>query len=164
MKRGFVVAVGVAAIAATALTGCGSKDNKSSASQSASVTGPGGSAATGSGTATVKIDGQESKLEGSVICADVPSTDTFSMTVGNPPQLTTATVTKADPPEVNQVAIYITGQPMPLAYNKGSGGDATAKKDGKKYSISGHSTPMPDMANPTAEPKGKEFSLDITCP
>jgi lipoprotein LpqH len=165
VKRGFVVGISGAALVATALTGCGDKDNKSSSNQSASVSAPGGgSAASGSGTATVKVEGQETKLDGMLACADVPGSDTYSMTIGNPPQVTTAVVTKADPPEVNQVVIYLAGQSTPVSYNKGSGGDATATKDGKKYSISGHSTPMPDMANPTAEPKSKEFSLEITCP
>jgi lipoprotein LpqH len=165
VKRGFVFAVSGTAIVATALTGCGGNDNKSSSNQSASVSVPGGgSASAGSGTATVKVDGKETKLDGMLACADVPGTDTFSMTIGNPPQVTTAVVTKADPPEENQVVIYLSGQTTPVSYNKGSGGDATATKDGKKYTISGHSTPMPDMSNPMGEPKGHEFSLEVTCP
>ncbi|MDT5009328.1 MAG: ipoprotein LpqH [Mycobacterium sp.] len=165
MKRGFVIAVGGAAIVATALSGCGGKDDKSSASQSASASMPGGgSAAAGQGSATVKVDGNETKLDGMLACADVPGADTYSMTIGNPPQVSTAVVTKGDSPEVNQVVIYLSGQGTPVSYNKGSGGDATAKKDGKTFNISGHSTPMPDMSNPMGEPKGHEFSMDITCP
>jgi lipoprotein LpqH len=153
VKRGFVIAIGGAAVVATALTGCGGKDDKSSSSQTASASVPGGNATMGSGKATVKIDGAEKKAEGSIVCADVAGNNT--VTIGNPAAQQGATVvmTSGDSPEVNQVALYFG---TPILYNKGAGGgDASVKKDGKTYTVSGHSAPMPDA---------HEFALEITCP
>lgn len=152
MKRGFVIAIGGAAVVATALTGCGGNDSKSSSSQSVSASVSGVNATMGSGKATVKIDGAEQNAEGSIVCADVGGTNT--VTIGNPGAQQGATVgmTSGDSPEVNQVALYFG---TPILYNKGAGGDATVKKDGKTYTVSGHSAPMPDS---------HEFALEITCP
>jgi lipoprotein LpqH len=160
MKRGFLVAIGGTAIVATALSGCGgnksgggSSSASASATQSVSASVPGGGGASvGTGKATVKVDGNDQKVEGSIVCAEAAGMNT--VTIGNPSAQQGATVvmTTGDSPEVNQVALYFG---TPILFNKGSGGDATVKKDGKNYSVSGHSAPMPDS---------HEFGLEITCP
>jgi lipoprotein LpqH len=152
VKREFVVVLGGAAILIAGLTGCGGDNKSSNASQTASASVPGGNATMGTGKATVKVDGAEQKAEGSIVCADVGGNNT--VTIGNPAAQQGATVimTSGDSPEVNQVALYFGA---PILYNKGAGGDATAKKDGKTYTVSGHSAPMPDS---------HEFALEITCP
>jgi lipoprotein LpqH len=107
----------------------------------------------GTGKATVKVDGADQKVEGSIVCADVPGTETTSVTIGNPAaqQGGTVIMSKGDSPEVSQVSLYFG---TPILYSKGGGGDATVKKDGKAYTVSGHSAPMPDS---------HEFALEITC-
>lgn len=170
MKRGFVVAVGGAAVLIAGLSGCSSNEKKSDSggsaatgSASTSVSAPGGgvSASTGTGTAKVTIDGKDHKVEGSVVCATVANT--VSLTIGQAPTGVSATLTPGDPPTVTAVALgNVDG--VSLGYTPGvPGGSAEATKDGNTYTIKGNATGM-DMANPTAGPATKSFEVEITCP
>lgn len=73
-----------------------------------------------------------------------------------------ATVTEGDNPEVQAVGLGSTNG-QALGWTKGvPGGDATAKKDGKTYTITGNVSGV-DMANPMAASK-KSFEMKVTCP
>jgi len=149
VKRGFVVTVAGAAIVVAGLAGCSS--NKATNGNS--------TAAAGKGTAKVTVDGKDQSVSGDVGC--VTTGDKVVMSVGDQSKgVVGATIQGND---VETVGIIVNGSP--LAYTKGvPGGDAALKKDGSKYSISGHLTGMPDMSNPTAGPSNHAFSMDVTCP
>lgn len=170
VKRGFVVAVGGAAVIIAGLSGCSSSEKKSesggssaTASATASVSAPGGgiTASTGTGTAKVTIDGNDHQVEGSVVCATVANT--VSLTIGQAPSGVSATLTPGDPPTVTALALgNIDG--VSLGYTPGvPGGSAEATKDGNTYTIKGNATGM-DMANPTAGAVTKPYEVEITCP
>lgn len=172
MKRGFLVAVGGAAIVVASLSGCSSDEKSSdsaeasptataSVSPSASVQAGDATATTGSGTARVVIDGKESPVEGSVVCATVAGN--VSVTVGQGMSAVTATLSEGDQPTVSAVALgNIDG--VSLGYTPGvPGGSAEATKDGNKYTIKGNATGA-DMANPMAGAVTKPFELEVTCP
>ncbi|HNP56964.1 MAG TPA: lipoprotein LpqH [Gordonia sp. (in: high G+C Gram-positive bacteria)] len=73
-----------------------------------------------------------------------------------------ATVTEGDKPEAQAVGLgNANGQA--LGWTKGvPGGEATATKDGKSYTITGKVSGV-DMANPTAV-STKSFEMKVTCP
>ncbi|MHC9296697.1 lipoprotein LpqH [Mycobacterium sp. LTG2003] len=172
MKRGFLVAVGGAAIVVAGLSGCSSDEKSSDSSEasptatasvspSASVQAGDATATTGTGTARVVIDGKETPVEGSVVCATVAGN--VSVTVGQGMSAVTATLSEGDQPTVSAVALgNIDG--VSLGYTPGvPGGSAEATKDGNKYTIKGNATGA-DMANPMAGAVTKPFELEVTCP
>lgn len=118
MKRGFLVAVGSAALVVAGLSGCSSDDKSAEASEASptanatvdSTASPGTSVAagdatatTGTGTARVVIDGAEHPIEGSVVCATVAGN--VSVTVGQGTSAVTATLSEGDQPAVSAVAL-----------------------------------------------------------
>jgi lipoprotein LpqH len=170
VKRGFVVAVGGAAIIIAGLSGCSSSEKKSESggstatgSATATVSSPGGgiAASTGTGTAKVTIDGKDHQVQGSVVCATVANT--VSLTIGQAPTGVSATLTPGDPPTVTALALgNVDG--VSLGYTPGvPGGSADATKDGNTYTIKGNATGM-DMSNPTAGSVTKAFEVELTCP
>ena len=153
MKRGFVVAVGGAAIVIAGLSGC-SSDEKSGTSGETS------SAAAAEGTSTVTIDGQDQEVAGTVVCSDMGGNTNIAIgdaTTGIGPVVTTG-----DDPTVQSVGLgNVNG--VTLGYQAGTGqGEATAEKDGNTYKISGTATGV-DMANPM-QPVTKPFEIEVSCP
>ncbi|MGB2920106.1 MAG: lipoprotein LpqH [Mycobacterium sp.] len=153
MKRGFVVAVGGAAIVIAGLSGC-SSDEKSGTSGETS------SAAAAEGTSTVTIDGQDQEVAGTVVCSDMGGNTNIA--IGDATTGIGAVVTTGDDPTVQSVGLgNVNG--VTLGYQAGTGqGEATAEKDGSTYKIAGTATGV-DMANPM-QPVNKPFEIEVSCP
>jgi lipoprotein LpqH len=151
VKREFLVAVGGAAFVVAGLAGC--------SSDKASTESNGTSAAAGSGTSTVTVDGKETKIEGSIACTTAAGRVTIA-TAGGTSGLG-ATVTEGDSPTVETVGLGNVDGVL-LGVTPGAG-EAKAEKDGKTYKISGTASGM-DAKNPMAGATTKPFSLEVTCP
>lgn len=149
MNRGFVVTVAGAAIVVAGLAGCSSNKAESN----------GVTAAAGKGEAKVTVDGKDQTINGDIGCTTTG--ETVAISIGDQSKgLVGATLQGND---VQTVGIILDGQP--LAYTRGvPGGDATLKKDGSKYNISGNLTGMPDMSNPMAGASTHPFTMEVTCP
>ncbi|MBJ7463217.1 MAG: lipoprotein LpqH [Mycolicibacterium sp.] len=171
MKRGFVVAVSSAALLIAGLSGCSSDDKSSSSSASsetsAAVTSEetaasateSPTAATGSGTTRVVIDGAEQSVNGSIVCAAMGGN--VNIAIGEATTGIAAVVSEGDAPTVTSVGLgNVNG--VTLGYAAGAGGEATAEKDGNTYKITGTATGV-DMANPMT-PVNKPFEIEVTCP
>lgn len=161
MKRGFVVAVGGAAIVIAGLSGCSKGSNSSSPSSSASsAAGSSASAAAApSGGTKVTIDGKDQSVGGTVVCTAMNGN--MNIAIGD---ATTgiAAVLGSDGSTVQSVGLgNVNG--VTLGYQSGAGqGSAKAEKNGNSYKISGTATGI-DMANPM-QPVNKPFEIDVTCP
>ena len=162
MKRGFVVAVGGAAIVIVALSGCSKGNNSSSPSSSASsAAGTASASATAapSGGTKVTIDGKDQSVSGTVVCTAMNGN--MNIAIGD---ATTgiAAVLGSDGSTVQSVGLgNVNG--ATLGYQSGAGqGSAKAEKNGNSYKISGTATGI-DMANPM-QPVNKPFEIDVTCP
>ena len=165
MKRGFVVAVGGAAIVIAGLSGCSTakkSESTSSSSASSSAAGTASASATaapsGGGT-KVTIDGKDQNVSGTVVCSSMGGN--MNIAIGEA-TAGIAAVLSSDGSTVQSVALgNVNG--VTLGYQSGTGqGDATASKDGNSYKISGTATGI-DMANPM-QPVNKPFEIDVTCP
>jgi lipoprotein LpqH len=161
VKRGFVVAVGGAAIVIAGLSGCSKGSNSSSPSSSASsAAGTSASAAAApSGGTKVTIDGKDQSVGGTVVCTAMNGN--MNIAIGD---ATTgiAAVLGSDGSTVQSVGLgNVNG--VTLGYQSGAGqGSAKAEKNGNSYKISGTATGI-DMANPM-QPVNKPFEIDVTCP
>ena len=171
MKRGFVVAVSGAALLIAGLSGCSSDDKSSSASSSSETSAAASSAsetsaasesptaATGSGTTKVVIDGQEQAVNGSIVCAAMGGN--VNIAIGEATTGIAAVVFEGYSPTVTSVGLgNVNG--VTLGYAAGAGGEAKAEKDGNTYKITGTATGV-DMANPMT-PVSKPFEIEVTCP
>lgn len=154
MKRGFVVAVGGAAILIAGLSGCSSGEKKSE------TTGETSTAASAEGKTTVTIDGQDQAIQGTVVCSDMGGNTNIA--IGDATTGIGAVVSSGDEPTVQSVGLgNVNG--VTLGYQSGAGqGEAKAEKDGKTYKITGTATGV-DMANPL-QPVNKPFEIEVTCP
>ena len=153
MKRGFVVAVGGAAIVIAGLSGCSSGDKKAETSGSTS------SAASAQGKTTVTIDGKDQAVQGTVVCSTMGGN--MNIAIGDAATGIAAVVSE-DGKTVQSVGLgNVNG--VTLGYQAGTGqGEAKAEKDDKTWKISGTATGI-DMANPM-QPAKKPFELEFTCP
>lgn len=164
MKRGFVVAVGGAAIVIAGLSGCSSDEKKSEspATTAEATTGAGTASATaapsGGGT-KVTIDGQDQNVSGTVVCSAMGGN--MNIAIGDAATGIAAVVSE-DGSTVTSVGLgNVNG--VTLAYQAGTGqGEAKATKDGNNWKISGTATGI-DMANPM-QPVNKPFELEVACP
>jgi lipoprotein LpqH len=164
VKRGFVVAVGGAAIVIAGLSGCSSGEKKSeSPSTSAEATTGGGTASataapSGGGT-KISIDGQDQNVSGTVVCSAMGGN--MNIAIGDA-ATGIAAVLSSDGATVQSVGLgNVNG--VTLGYQSGTGqGEAKAEKDGNAYKISGTATGI-DMANPM-QPVNKPFEIQVTCP
>jgi ipoprotein LpqH len=164
VNRGFVVAVGGAALVIAGLSGCSSGDKKSeSSSSSAEATTGGGTASataapSGGGT-KISIDGQDQNVSGTVVCSAMGGN--MNIAIGDA-ATGIAAVLSSDGATVQSVGLgNVNG--VTLGYQSGTGqGEAKAEKDGNAYKISGTATGI-DMANPM-QPVNKPFEIDVTCP
>ena len=163
MMKVLIVAAGGTAIVLAGLTGC-SSDKKSETKVDATTatpaaTSPAIGATTGPGSVTVTIDGNPKDVAGQVAC--VTSGGNVNIGVGD--QTTgIAVVMSEDASSVTSVALgNVDG--VALGYTQGMpGGNATASKDGKTYTVSGTATGV-DMANPM-QPMTKPFEVVVSCP
>lgn len=174
MKRGFLVAVGGAAIVVAGLSGCGSDEKKAeseSPATSAEAT-TGGGATTGgeapqvgtdtSSAAKVTIDGKDVAIEGSATCVTTGGTTNIAFGSTGAAAGIVVVLGQGDPPPVQSVALgNIDG--VTLGFTPGvPGGSAEASKDGNTYKITGTATGM-DMANPM-QAATKPFEIVVPCP
>jgi lipoprotein LpqH len=154
VNRGFLVAVGGAAIVIAGLSGCGSDEKKSE------TTGETSAAAAAEGKTTVTIDGQDQQVQGTVVCSSMGGN--MNIAIGEATTGIAAVVSEGDSPTVTSVGLgNVNG--VTLGYQTGTGqGEAKAEKDGNTYKISGTATGV-DMANPL-QPVNKPFEIEVTCP
>jgi lipoprotein LpqH len=165
VKRGFVVAIGGAAIVIAGLSGCSSDEKKSESSPttSAEATTEAGTASataapSGGGT-KVTIDGQDQNVGGTVVCSSMGGN--MNIAIGDA-ATGIAAVLSEDGSTVQSVGLgNVNG--VTLGYQSGTGqGEAKAEKDGSDWKISGTATGI-DMANPM-QPVNKPFEIAVTCP
>jgi lipoprotein LpqH len=164
VKRGFVVAVGGAAIVIAGLSGCSSDEKKSEspATSAEATTGAETASATaapsGGGT-KVTIDGQDQNVQGTVVCSAMGGN--MNIAIGDA-ATGIAAVLSEDGATVQSVGLgNVNG--VTLGYQSGTGqGEAKATKDGNNYKISGSATGI-DMANPM-QPVNKPFEIEVACP
>jgi lipoprotein LpqH len=162
VKRGFVVAVGGAAIVIAGLSGCSSGNKSASPSASSSAAGTASASATaapsGGGT-KVTIDGKDQTVSGTVVCSSMGGN--MNIAIGEA-ATGIAAVLGSDGSTVQSVGLgNVNG--VTLGYQQGTGqGDAKAEKNGNSYKISGTATGI-DMANPM-QPVTQPFEIDVTCP
>jgi ipoprotein LpqH len=168
VKRGFLVAVGGAAIVVAGLSGCGSDEKKAeseSPATSAEAT-TGGSAPTAStdtgASAKVTIDGKEQTIQGAATCATTGGTVNIALGSTGTASGIVVMLGEGEPPAVQSVALgNIDG--VNLGFIPGvPGGSAEATKDGNTYKVTGTATGM-DMANPL-QPTTKPFEIEVACP
>jgi ipoprotein LpqH len=159
VKRGLTVAVAGAAILAAGISGCSSNKSTSggggtsSTGSSASVATPGGTNAS-----KVTIDGKDQNVQGTTVCTSAGGT--INIAIGGAATGIGAVLTDGNPPTVKSVALgNVNG--VSLGYASGGQGNASATKDGNKYTIKGTATGV-DMANPM-QPVSKPFEIDANC-
>ena len=153
MKRGFLVAVGGAAILIAGLSGC-SSDKKSETSGETS------SAAAAEGKSTVSIDGKDQAVQGTVVCSTMG--ENVNIAIGDATTGIGAVVGTGDSPVVHSVGLgNVNGVTLGFQENAGQG-EAKAEKDGSTYKISGSAVGV-DMANPL-QPVNKPFEIEVSCP
>lgn len=153
MKRGIVVAIGGAAIVVAGLSGC-------SSGEKSDTSGPTTAVAEADGMATVKIDGQDQEVQGTVVCSEMGGNTNIA--IGDATTGIGIVISSGDKPSVQSVGLgNVNG--VTLGYQSGAGqGEAKAEKDGSKYKISGTATGI-DMANPM-QPVNKPFEIEVSCP
>ena len=164
MKRGFLVAIGGAAIVVAGLAGCGSNESTSSETTTEETTTveatETASATAAPGESKVTIDGQDQTVSGTVTCATMGGN--VNIAIGEATTGIAAVVSEADPPVVQSVGLgNVNG--VTLGFQAGvPQGNAEAKKDGNTYTITGTATGV-DMANPL-QPVNKPFEIVVSCP
>jgi len=153
VKRGFLVAVGGAAIVIAGLSGCSSGDKK------AETSGETSSAASAQGKTTVTIDGKDQAVQGTVVCSSMGGN--MNIAIGDAATGIAAVVSE-DGKTVQSVGLgNVNG--VTLGYQAGAGqGEAKAEKSDKTWKISGTATGI-DMANPM-QPVNKPFEIQVACP
>lgn len=165
MIRTLLIAASGAAILFGGLVGC--SDDKSVSEQVADATDTAKEAVTSATDAakdaidgnSVTVDGESQEINGSVVCATMG--DTVAITIGDAAGGLAATVSTGDDPVVRNVALGNVGG-VTLGYTEGTpSGEATATKDGDRYTITGTATGV-DMANPT-QPATKPFEIKVSC-
>ena len=170
MKRGFIAAVGGAALVIAGLSGCSSDDKSSSATATEETTvevttevtttvAESPDVTAGTGTSKVTIDGQDKGIDGKVVCAAMGGN--LNIAIGEGMTGIAAVVSEGDAPTVSSVALgNVDG--VTLGFTRGAGGEATVEKTDNTYKISGTATGV-DMANPMT-PLNKPFTIEVTCP
>jgi ipoprotein LpqH len=153
VKRGFVVAVGGAAIVVAGLAGCSSEKKSETGGETSS-------AASAEGKSTVTIDGKDQAVQGTVVCSTMG--DNVNIAIGDATTGIGAVVGTGDSPVVHSVGLgNVNGVTLGFQENAGQG-EAKAEKDGNTYKISGSAVGV-DMANPL-QPVSKPFEIEVSCP
>jgi lipoprotein LpqH len=166
VKRGFVVAVGGAAIVIAGLSGCSSGEKKTESSSSSAASSSAAGTASASATAApsgggtkVTIDGKDQNVSGTTVCTAMGGN--MNIAIGDAATGIAAVVSE-DASKVTSVGLgNVNG--VTLAYAAAAGqGEAKASKDGNTWTITGTATGI-DMANPM-QPVNKPFELVVVCP
>jgi ipoprotein LpqH len=153
VKRGFVVAVGGAAIVVAGLAGCSSEKKSETSGETSS-------AASAEGKSTVTIDGKDQAVQGTVVCSTMG--DNVNIAIGDATTGIGAVVGTGDSPVVHSVGLgNVNGVTLGFQENAGQG-EAKAEKDGNTYKISCTAVGV-DMANPM-QPQNKPFEIEVSCP
>jgi ipoprotein LpqH len=153
VKRGFVVAVGGAAIVVAGLAGCSSEKKSETSGETSS-------AASAEGKSTVTIDGKDQAVQGTVVCSTMG--ENVNIAIGDATTGIGAVVGTGDSPVVHSVGLgNVNGVTLGFQENAGQG-EAKAEKDGNTYKISGTAVGV-DMANPM-QPLNKPFEIEVSCP
>jgi lipoprotein LpqH len=153
VKRGFVVAVGGAAIVIAGLAGCSSEKKSETSGETSS-------AASAEGKSTVTIDGKDQAVQGTVVCSTMG--ENVNIAIGDATTGIGAVVGTGDSPVVHSVGLgNVNGVTLGFQENAGQG-EAKAEKDGNTYKISGTAVGV-DMANPM-QPLNKPFEIEVSCP
>jgi ipoprotein LpqH len=162
VKRGFLVAVGGAAIVVVGLSGCGSDEKAEPESPATSAEAATGGGSDTDSSAKVMIDGNDQNIQGAVTCATTGGTINIAFGQADAAAGLGAVLGEGDPPTVQSVALgNIDG--VTLGFAPGTpGANAEATKDGNTYKITGTATGV-DMANPL-QPVTKPFEIEVTCP
>jgi ipoprotein LpqH len=160
VKRELTIGIAAAAIVAAGISGCSNKTSSSNGSGSSSATSSGttSAAASGDGSAKVSIDGKDQNIHPGVQCGNAPGSVTIAIG-GDQPDVTVV-LTDANPPVVKSVGLG-TIDGVTLAYADGTGGSATASKDGNTYKVTGTATGT-DASTPP-QPVTKPFEINATC-
>lgn len=153
VKRGFVVAVGGAAVVVAGLAGCSSEKKSETSGETSS-------AAAAEGKSTVTIDGKDQTVQGTVVCSTLG--DNVNIAIGDATTGIGAVVSSGDSPTVHSVGLgNVNGVTLGFQENAGQG-EAKAEKDGSTYKISGTAVGA-DLSNPTAQVT-KPFAIEVSCP
>jgi len=153
VKRGFVVAVGGAAIVVAGLAGCSSEKKSETSGETSS-------AASAEGKSTVTIDGKDQAVQGTVVCSTMG--ENVNIAIGDATTGIGAVVGTGDSPVVHSVGLgNVNGVTLGFQENAGQG-EAKAEKDDNTYKISGTAVGV-DMANPM-QPLNKPFEIEVSCP
>jgi ipoprotein LpqH len=156
VKRELTIAVAGAAILAAGITGCSS--NKSSTGGGGTTGGSPSVATPGGNASKVLIDGKDQNVQGTTVCTT--ANGTVNIAIGGAATGIGAVLSDGNPPDVKSVALgNVNG--VSLGYAPGGQGNASATKDGNKYTIKGTATGV-DMANPM-QPVNKPFEIDANC-
>ncbi|NMO04144.1 lipoprotein LpqH [Gordonia sp. TBRC 11910] len=155
----------VASVGAIGLIGAVGACSDNSSSSDTTTVSTNGNAMTTNGQASVTIDGKPLEMNSkTVVCNEAAGKVTIAIgdsTAGGTAGVG-AVLTTGDNPQVQSVGLGATNG-QALGWVRGvPGGDATATKDGKSYTISGNVTGI-DMSNPTS-PSKKSFEIKVTCP
>lgn len=154
MKRGFVVAVGGAAIVVAGLAGCSSEKKSETSGETSS-------AAAAEGKSTVTIDGKDQTVQGTVVCSTLG--ENVNIAIGDATTGVGAVVSSGDSPTVRSVGLgNVNGITLGFQENAGQG-EAKVEKDGTTYKISGTAVGS-DLNNPTQPPQTKPFEIEVSCP
>ncbi len=172
MRRELLIAVGVAMILGSGVTGCSkdSKDDESSGTSSAATTTSSATTASSpattsaaapatAGAAKVTVGGQPQNVSGPVVCSTTDGK--FSIAIG---EVITGVIVGLEPDAsvVHNVGLG-TVNGVVLSFTEGvPGNNATATKDGNTYKITGTATGV-DSANAGQE-VSKPFEIEATCP
>jgi len=158
VKRGLTVAVAGAAILAAGISGCSNNKSSSGGGTSSTSSSASASSSGGSSASKVIIDGKDQNIQGTTVCTT--SGGTVNIAIGGSATGIGAVLSDTNPPDVKSVALgNVNG--VSLGYAAGGQGNATASKDGNKYTIKGTATGV-DMANPT-QSVNKPFEIDAVC-
>ena len=112
----------------------------------------------GTNASKVTIDGKDQNVQGTTVCTSAGGT--INIAIGGAATGIGAVLTDGNPPTVKSVALgNVNG--VSLGYASGGQGNASATKDGNKYTIKGTATGV-DMANPM-QPVSKPFEIDANC-
>jgi len=121
VKRGITLALGGAAIVIAGLSGCSSGDKSETSGATTAV-------AESDGMATVKIDGQDQEIAGTVVCSETGGNTNIA--IGDATTGIGVVLGTGDDPAVQSVGLgNVNG--VTLGYQSGAGqGEAKADKDG----------------------------------
>lgn len=150
MKRGYMVAVGGAAVFGSALVGCSSGSHNGPSAPAASAP---------SAAVKVIVDGKARQIQNTVEC--VTAANMVFANLGSHQDAIAVTLSAGDNPMLQDLTLG-TVDGLPLTYNdSNTGPKPTVTKTGSTYKIVGSAT-SPDPAGTGTV--SKPFDVEFTCP